>query len=75
MGHAEDSKFRERTLQRLEILDALVIAVDRRAELMRTVAEAPRTEEARREASEVLGLNETQAVAVLDLKIWRFAAG
>lgn len=64
---------RQHARARLEILDALVIAVDRRVELMAIVASSPDANEARTELMATLGLSQIQATAVLDLQVRRFA--
>jgi DNA gyrase/topoisomerase IV subunit A len=58
---------------RLGVLDAFVIAIERREELMRVVGEAAGSDEAHTTVMQVFGLDEVQAHAVLDLQVRRFA--
>jgi DNA gyrase subunit A len=60
-------------LNRLEILDALVTAVDRREQLVQIVASCADADQARRVVMDAFSWNEVQATAVLDLHVHRFA--
>ena len=72
MGRTDDAEVRRHTLERLEILDALVIALDRRDELMQIVASAQDAEQAQDRLRSAFSLNQVQAVAVMDLQVRRF---
>jgi DNA gyrase subunit A len=60
-------------MQRLAILDALVTAIERRAELIEIVASAENADQARSQLATAFDLNEIQATAALDLQVRRFA--
>jgi len=64
---------RRHLLQRLGVLEAVIIAIDRRDELMQILATAVTVDEACRELGTSFGLNDAQAHAVLDLQVRRFA--
>ncbi len=64
---------RQRAMERLAILDAIVTALDRRAEMMEIVGAAEDADEARNQLRTAFDLTETEATAVLDLQIRRFA--
>ncbi|MGH8961707.1 MAG: DNA gyrase subunit A [Jatrophihabitantaceae bacterium] len=59
--------------QRLEILDALVAALERRTEVFDVIAASVSADAARERLSEMLGVSEIGATAVLDLQSRRFA--
>ena len=64
---------REAARERLEILDALVTAADRRGEVLTAIAGAESTDGARAAVAELLGVTDTPATAVLDLQLRRFS--
>lgn len=61
------------TAMRVEILDALIVAVDNRGRLFDIIGAAPSADEARRDLVAEFDMNEIQATAVLDLQARRFA--
>ncbi|HEU5008899.1 MAG TPA: DNA gyrase subunit A [Jatrophihabitantaceae bacterium] len=61
------------TALRLEILDALILAVENRRRLFDVIAAAPSADQARQDLMAEFDLNEIQATAVLDLQARRFA--
>ena len=63
----------EPTKQRIEILSALIVAIDNRVRLFDMIAAAPSANEARERLMKAFDFNEAQAVAVLDLQARRFA--
>jgi len=63
----------EATNMRLEILDAVIMAVDNRRRLFDIIGVASSADEARRNVMDEFDLNEAQATAVLDLQARRFA--
>ena len=70
-----DEQTRRRLVEhRLELLDALLVALDRRDEMLRIAGDAADAAEAGRRIEEAFGLNEAQATAVLDLQVRRFSA-
>jgi DNA gyrase/topoisomerase IV subunit A len=69
----DPDEMRRHALNRLEILDAFVTAVDGREQLMQIVASCANADQARRVVMEPFGLNEVQATAALDLQVRRFA--
>jgi DNA gyrase/topoisomerase IV subunit A len=58
---------------RLSILDAYLLATERRADVMNAVAEARGPHEARRSVAHQLGISEDAASGVLDLRLQRFS--
>ena len=64
---------RDAVLQRLEILDAVVAAIDRRIDVLETIASSPSADEARVRVCALLGVSEVAATAILDLQWRRFA--
>jgi hypothetical protein len=68
-------EMRRHALSRLEILDALVSALDRREQLVQIVALCTDAGQARRVVIDAFNWNEVQATAVLDLHVRRFARG
>jgi len=64
---------RTRVLQRLEILDALVAALDRRQEVFDVIVASPSAEHARASIAGLLGITDIGAMAILDLQWRRFA--
>lgn len=63
----------EAQTQRLEFLDAMVAATDRRDEVVSIVGDAPDAETAVRAIAALLGTSEAGARGVLDLQVRRFA--
>ncbi|GAA0951029.1 hypothetical protein GCM10009554_51850 [Kribbella koreensis] len=61
--------------QRVRIFEGILVAVDRRVELLDIVANAASTDVALQALSRHLGLDEIQAQAVLDLQVRRFSTG
>jgi DNA gyrase/topoisomerase IV subunit A len=57
---------------RLSVLDAFLLAAERRAEVMDAVAEARDPDEARRSIAQLLGITENAADAVLEVRLRRF---
>lgn len=66
------SSERERTEERLSLLEALVTATERRTEVLDSIANAPDTEQAQAALEGLLGINEVQARAVLDAQLRLF---
>ena len=60
---------------RLSILEASVLAVERREEVIEAVAEAADPKEARRSVAQLLGITEDDASGVLDLRVRHFSQG
>jgi DNA gyrase subunit A len=58
---------------RIEILDALIIAVENRRRLFDVIGAAPSADDARRDLMAEFDMTEIQATAVLDLQARRFA--
>ena len=58
---------------RLAVLDAYLLAAERRSEVMDAVAEAHDPDEARRSVAHLLGITEDAASGVLDLRLVRFS--
>ncbi len=56
--------------QRLEVLDAIVAAIERRDEVHEAIASSPSADQARARLVALLGVSDVGAVAVLDLQ-WR----
>jgi DNA gyrase subunit A len=65
---------RAAALERLRILDAMVRVMDDRDEFMRLVGAAPSADVAYDWLRRVYGFDGSQAIAVLDLQVRRFAA-
>lgn len=59
--------------QRLEILDAFVLALERRTDVFEVIAASESAEVAHRRLMELLNVSEIAAIAVLDLQARRFA--
>jgi DNA gyrase subunit A len=57
---------------RLSVLDAYLLAAERRAEVMDAAAEARDPDEARRSIAQLLGITENAADAVLEVRLRRF---
>lgn len=74
-GDPDPAQQRALLRERLEILDALVAAVDRRHEVLDVVAGTATPEEAVPRLAELLACTEIGARAVLDAQVRRFAAG
>ena len=58
---------------RLEFLDAMLAAFERRVEVMDLIAESESADEARAPLRALLGISELAATAIIDLQIRRFA--
>lgn len=69
----EPDERRRQLAERLEILEAVAIGVERRAELLDVVASAPDLEAATTRLADAFGLNRTQATVILDLQVRRFS--
>jgi DNA gyrase subunit A len=69
----DDSHTKDLLRARLEILEAMATVTSRRAELMAVVGSAADGDAALLKIRDHFGLNEMQAVAVLDLQVRRFA--
>ena len=67
---SEEQKRRLRL--RLSVLDAYLLAAERRADVMDVVAEARDQDEARRSVARLLDISEDAASGVLDLRLRRF---
>jgi DNA gyrase subunit A len=65
----------ERTRNRLAMLEAMATAIERRQEFMDVIASAGDADAARQEIMTHFAFSDTQAVAVLDLQVRRFADG
>jgi len=70
---SDDAIRKDRAEARLQILDALVTALDRRGEVLAAVFEAEDTEVARRAVIDLLGVSELGADAVLELQVRRLS--
>ena len=57
---------------RLSVLDAYLLAVERRAEVMNAAAEARDADEARRSIAQLLDITENAADAVLEVRLRQF---
>jgi DNA gyrase/topoisomerase IV subunit A len=73
LSDEEEQWQRDAVRQRLEILDAISAALERRVEVMELIASSPSTDEARAHLAVLLGVSELCATAVLDLQWRRFA--
>lgn len=74
MGSADAAppdEIRRSARARLELLDGLTVALDNRDRLVRIVSAAPNRDVACLEVRREFDLSETQAIAVLDLQIFR----
>jgi DNA gyrase subunit A len=58
---------------RLEFLDAILAAIERRAEVIDLIAESESAGEARASLRALLGISELAATAIIDLQLRRFA--
>jgi DNA gyrase/topoisomerase IV subunit A len=58
---------------RLSVLDAYLLAAERRKDVIDAVAEAGNPEEARRSVARLLSIAEDAASGVLDLRVHRFS--
>ena len=58
---------------RLSVLDAYLLAAERREEVIEAVAQAADPNEARRSVAQLLGITEDDASGVLDLRVGRFS--
>jgi DNA gyrase subunit A len=65
-----DDEERRRALERLEILDALAAAIERRVEVFDVIVSSPSADQARSGIVDLLGVSKVGATAVLDLQ-WR----
>ena len=70
----EIDEYESQWKQRLEFLDGMIAAMADPHRLMEIVDGAADAYQARRALMQELGLNEIQAIAVLDLQVRRFAA-
>jgi DNA gyrase/topoisomerase IV subunit A len=69
-----DRADRERSVRsRLEVLDAILIALERRSEVIDVVAESESADEAKASLRVLLGISDLSATANLDLQIRRLA--
>jgi DNA gyrase/topoisomerase IV subunit A len=57
------------------LVEAYLLAAERRAEVIEAVAEAADPKEARRSVAQLLGITEDDASGVLDLRVRRFSQG
>jgi DNA gyrase subunit A len=71
---ADEPTQRELLLNRLRILEALALAIERRDEVLRTVFDAEDPDDARRQIVSRFELDDVSAGAVLDLQLLRFTA-
>jgi DNA gyrase subunit A len=67
-----DDEYRQQ-LDRLSVLDGLVAAAERYAELLEIVASSPDADTARHRVAAAFGLTLIQATAVQDMQVRRFA--
>ena len=72
-GPISPSEEQRQTRLRLSVLDAYLLAAERREEVMDAVAEASDPDEARRSVAQLLGITEAAASSVLDLRVRRFS--
>jgi DNA gyrase/topoisomerase IV subunit A len=63
----------EAARERLEILDAMIAAIERRAEVVGLVAAADSADDARRGIAELLAVSEVGADAILALQLRRLS--
>ena len=63
----------QRAKLRLSVLDAFLLAAERRAEVIDAVAEARDSDEARRSIAQLLGITENAADIVLEARLRRFS--
>jgi DNA gyrase subunit A len=61
-------------LERLEILEALVVGLERHSELFEIVWNSPDADAARFRIADTFGLSLVQATAIQDVQVRRFAA-
>lgn len=59
--------------ERLELLSAVLVAAERRTELVDVVGQAATADEARRRVQETFGVSEVTATHLLALEVRRFA--
>ena len=59
--------------ERFDLTSAVLLAVERRAELLDLVAESPSADEARQRIREVFSVSEAAATHVMALEVRRFA--
>ena len=69
----DDRSMADRIRERLEIVEACLIAIDHRQELLRVVETASDADAAVPAVMDRFGLNQIQAHAVLQLQVHRFA--
>ena len=62
----------DRALQRLVIVEAIVIALDRREQVLSIVSSATDDTQAKAQLANTFDLSEVHAIAVLDLQVRRF---
>jgi hypothetical protein len=63
---------RTKLLLRLGVLNAYLLAAERRGEVMRTIAVAANPDDARAAVAELLGITPADAVGVVDLRLVHF---
>jgi DNA gyrase/topoisomerase IV subunit A len=70
----EDVAYEEASARhRLEFLDAMLAAIERRTEVVDLIAESETADEARASLRALLGISELAATAIIDLQLRRFA--
>lgn len=74
MRNEERAEQREMAEMRLEILEALVLASSRRAEVLEVVGHAEDFDTAELAVRDLLGVGEVPARAVLDVQLRRFTS-
>ena len=72
-GAGQPPSEEQRARLRLAVLDAYLLATERRVEVMEAVAEARDRDEARRSVALLLGITDNAAQGVLDLRLVRFS--
>ncbi len=72
MDPSDDAERRKDDVERLQILEALVSATARRAEVLQVIGDAANAPEAAAALRELLGVGEVAAEAVVDLQLRRF---
>lgn len=72
MDPSDDAERRKDDVKRLQILEALVSATARRAEVLQVIGDAANAPEAVAAVRELLGVSQVAAEAVVDLQLRRF---
>lgn len=72
MDPSDDAERRKDDVERLHILEALVSATARRAEVLQSIGDAANAPEAVAAMRDLLGVSEVAAEAVVDLQLRRF---